>query len=216
MTRDKLPDLRNDYDKKTLQKTDLHTDPVIQFENWLAEALQYENEIEANAMVLATTNSQNRPSARVVLLKDISDDGFIFFTNYHSRKARELEFNPFGSLVFWWRSLQRQVRIEGKLKKVDSKISENYFKSRPLQSQIGASISPQSSVIPNRHFLSDQFIDLEKEIKEGKILKRPEFWGGYALIPDQFEFWQGRQNRLHDRFQYRLKDQTWIIERLAP
>ena len=216
MSKEKLPDLRVDYKKDVLHKSDLDKDPMVQFEKWLHEALQFENEVEANAMVLATTNAEGKPSARVVLLKGLIDQGFVFFTNYASRKGKEISENPLGALVFWWRSLQRQVRVEGTIKKTDHSVSTKYFQSRPLLSQASASISPQSQVIPNRDYLIYKFLKTQKSIEAGEMIQKPESWGGYILLPQQFEFWQGRANRLHDRFQYIWENKNWKLERLAP
>lgn len=211
-----LKDFREDYGFKEFEIASLESDPVEQLKNWLNAAIHIPDEVEPNAMTLATVDSEGQPSARIVLLKDILDGGLVFFTNYLSSKGNELAQNAKCSVVFWWRKLHRQVRVEGTAEKVDGAYSTTYFHSRPIGNQLGAIVSPQSQVIPSREVL-DQAIDaLEKELQPGEMPKRPEHWGGYRIIPHRFEFWQGHSNRLHDRFQYRKENGSWTIERLAP
>jgi pyridoxamine 5'-phosphate oxidase len=221
-----IADLRQDYRLHTLDMSDVDLNPLHQFKKWFEEAVQSEI-LEPNAMVLATATTEGKPSARVVLLKDIEAEGFVFFTNYDSRKGEELAANPQAALCFNWLDLQRQVRIEGLIEKIDPEKSDAYFQSRPLSSQIGAWASPQSRVIAARDFLEKredfykkQFQKLDPTASEAPAsenpIPRPSHWGGYVLKPSLIEFWQGRSSRLHDRIQYSLKDKTWLIERLAP
>ena len=170
---------------------------------------------EPEAMALATADDQGRPSVRMVLFKDISRNGLVFFTNYGSRKAIQIKANACASVLFYWPGLFRQIRIEGKIRKTSAKVSDDYFNSRPLGSRISACISPQSSVIPDRLFLEAMHEAFSKDL-QGKAPRRPDNWGGYILVPERFEFWTGRENRLHDRIQYRKGRSGWIIERLAP
>ncbi len=203
-----------DYGKGKLFEGELKKDPFEQFDAWFKDAIN-EGIREPNVIILATASGSGRPSARTVLLKDYSRKGFAFFTNYNSRKGRQIGRNPFGSLLFPWHSMERQVRIEGKIEKVSGAESDRYFNSRPEGSRIAAWASPQSEEIPSREYL----IALENKYKQQfkkKSVPRPPNWGGYRLVPDLFEFWQGRENRLHDRFEYRLKENNWIIIRLAP
>jgi len=209
-----LTGLRQDYAAATFDESLAHPDPFIQFGHWFDQALDSQVP-EPNAMALSTVDSLGKPRSRVVLLKGLDEGGFVFFTNYQSQKGRELDANPFASLVFLWLELQRQVRVEGRVKKISVAESNAYFSSRPRESQLGALASAQSKVIPNRQYLEDRFLFLEKEY-EGKEIYRPESWGGYRLIPEQIEFWQGRQSRLHDRLLYQKSDQNWVIKRLAP
>jgi len=189
-------------------------DPILQFEEWLQDAIKAKIP-EPNAMTLATSSFDGKPSARVLLLKAIGEQGFSFFTNYESRKAKNLLQNPHGALVFYWAELERQVRIEGKIVKATEKESDIYFRTRPEGNKIGAWASPQSHVIPNRRYLEDLMEDFKEEFT-GKTIKRPPNWGGYNLEPTLIEFWQGRKNRLHDRIQYRFENGVWLVERLAP
>lgn len=209
-----IADIRKTYQKQSLSEADVDANPLSQFEKWWLEATSSHVD-EVNAMVLATSDKNGRPSARTVLLKGISDEGFIFFTNYNSRKAAEIHENPRAALVFFWKELERQVRIEGIIKKVSEADSEAYFRSRPPESQIGAWVSPQSSVIPSRSFLEDEQHRFEEKFSDGDIPK-PPFWGGYVVIPESVEFWQGRPGRLHDRLLYTRKETEWMIGRLAP
>jgi len=209
-----ISDLRKDYSLRKLTKEEVNTDPVLQFEVWFTEA-KASISGEPNAMILSTSNSHGRPSSRLVLLKGFSQDGFVFFTNYGSRKGHELETNPFAALLFFWGELERQIRIEGWVEKLNQKESSEYFASRPRLSQIGALASIQSEAVENRTVIEKRFQHIEK-LYEGKDIPRPENWGGYIVKPEYFEFWQGRQSRLHDRISYRIESGKWLIERLSP
>ncbi len=208
--------LRQEYGSALLDKAHVHPDPVRQFEQWFKEAIAA-NLPEPNAMVLATCSADGRPSARVVLLKGVEDGGFVFYTNYNSRKGQDLKANSHTALVFNWLELHRQVRIEGRAEPTDAEISTAYFQSRPKGSQIGAWASPQSSVIEDRDILEASTRNLEAQYAQVDALPRPPHWGGYIVRPVLIEFWQGRASRLHDRLQYTLQmDKTWLLERLAP
>lgn len=209
-----IANLRKEYTLSALDRANVLPDPVKQFEVWLQEAINAEVS-EPNAMTLATSTFEGKPSARMVLLKAVYEQGFSFFTNYESRKARQILQNPYGALVFYWAELERQVRIEGRIVRASEKESDAYFRTRPEGSKIGAWASPQSQVVPSRKYLEDLEDDFEEEFV-GKTIKRPPNWGGYILEPTMVEFWQGRKNRLHDRIQYRLENGVWFIERLAP
>ena len=215
MDLEQLESLREDYRHEPLRAENLRPDPYDQFAHWFDQVLHAEVK-EPNAMVLATSGSDNQPSARVVLLKGIKEGGFLFYTNYRSRKASDIESNAKVSLLFYWSPLARQVRIEGTVKRLDRQQSERYFKSRPRGSQISAIASPQSSSIDSREALESFFEEIAEQYKEEEKLPLPEFWGGYAVHPHHFEFWQGRENRLHDRIEYSLEDQEWVLRRLAP
>ncbi len=211
-----LADLRQDYRLQALDIQDVLTDPIKQFEKWFDDVLKSEI-LEPNAMVLATATRDGIPSARVVLLKDISEAGFTFYTNYASRKGGELEKNPRGALCFNWLELQRQVRIEGTIEKVAESISKAYFDVRPYASRIGAMSSPQSQIVPDRKFLEDAEKKFRADFPETGSVPKPAVWGGYLLKPTVIEFWQGRRSRLHDRLVFILQnDNSWKIERLAP
>lgn len=212
--RNELPDMRLDYRQGKLDESHLLDDPIQQFETWFEEAKNSEV-MEANAMVLATA-SQNRPSQRVVLLKGIEQQGFFFYTNYQSKKAQEMAENPFASLCFHWDRIERQVRIEGKVEKISEEASNKYFQSRGRGSRIGAWASPQSQIIQSRDFLEQEVKNIEDKFKGKETFPKPEFWGGYCLVPDYFEFWQGRSSRLHDRIYYKKTEGTWEVGRLAP
>lgn len=207
--------LRKDYRLAALDESEVEQHPVKQFEKWWEEAINGQLD-EPNAMTLATSTPEGRPSARIVLLKSFDTDGFIFFTNYESRKGVEMAANPQVSLLFFWRELERQVRIDGIVSKTDAAISDEYYRTRPLGSRIGAIASPQSRVIPHRSFLEEQVnIIAAKYVLEEPA--RPQHWGGYIVKPTLVEFWQGRSNRLHDRVQYTLAEGgAWQIDRLAP
>jgi pyridoxamine 5'-phosphate oxidase len=211
-----VANLRLDYKLKSLNITDVTTTPSEQFKIWFEEALQSEVR-EPNAMVLATADKTGMPNARVVLLKEFNENGFVFYTNYESVKGQELIDNPFATLVFNWLDLERQVRIRGSVKKVSEEESSAYFRSRPKSSQIGAWASPQSRVISDRSVIENNEAFLTKEYKNAFELPCPDHWGGFRVIPTQIEFWQGRSSRLHDRIQYSLdENNNWTIERLAP
>lgn len=209
-----IASLRKEYSLSTLDRSNVLPSPIQQFEIWLKEAIKAELP-EPNAMTLATSTFEGKPSARMVLLKAVGEQGFSFFTSYESRKARQILQNPYGALVFYWAELERQVRIEGKIVRATERESDDYFRTRPAGSKIGAWASPQSKVVPSRKYL-EELVDDFKEEFVGKTIKRPPNWGGYNLEPALVEFWQGRKNRLHDRIQYRLENETWVIERLAP
>jgi pyridoxamine 5'-phosphate oxidase len=210
-----IADIRKDYKLQSLSEKDICKDPLQQFEKWWNEATQSHIE-EVNAMTLATSSRDGIPSARIVLLKGFNKDGFVFFTNYNSYKGIQLLENPRACLVFFWKELERQVRITGLVEKVNAKESDEYFNSRPQASRIGAIASPQSQVITNRDWLEQNEKKMRQQY-EGKDIERPAHWGGYRVKPVSIEFWQGRPSRLHDRIQYSLNDNAgWIIERLAP
>lgn len=200
--------------REALDESAIKQDPFAQFQHWFTEAVSSGIE-EPNAMVLATASIDGRPSARAVLLKDYDERGFTFFTNYRSRKAEELAANPFCSLLFFWGELERQIRIEGRVERVSRAESEAYFAKRPRKSQLGSAASAQSSVVSSRAELEVEVQRLEK-LWEGQEVPCPEQWGGYRVVPSYFEFWQGRESRLHDRIVYRLDRGSWQIERLAP
>lgn len=206
--------MRREYTRWGLRENDMFEDPIQQFEKWFKTAID-EGFTDPNAMVLATVNSDNRPSARIVLLKDFDAHGFVFYTNYDSRKGMELADNPYTASVFYWAELERQVRIEGRVVKVSQKESEEYFHSRPFDSQIGAWASHQSQEIDSREELEKRYDELNQAY-ENKEVPLPDFWGGYRIIPDQIEFWQGRTKRLHDRIVYYHKKEGWEMKRLAP
>ena len=209
-----LQDLREDYAKGSLDIGDVLPDPIEQFRKWFADA-QAAKIHEPNGMTLATAMRDGAPSARIVLLKDVSADGFVFYTNYESRKGQELAENPRASLVFWWDPLERSVRIDGTVSRVGRATSKAYFDTRPQKSRIGASISKQGSVVPDRRGLEDEFAKLDAQY--GEAVPLPDFWGGYLVRPTAIEFWQGRRSRVHDRLRYRRDAAgAWVIERLAP
>lgn len=206
--------LRKEYKRGALLENDAGTDPVALFAAWLQTAVD-SGLREPNAMTLATASPDGRPSARVVLLKSFDDRAFVWFTNYESRKGRELASNPFAALVFWWGDLERQVRIEGAVEQTSAAESDAYYHSRPLGARLGAWVSAQSSVIPDRSVLENRLQELTACYAESSP-ERPPFWGGYRLIPDTFEFWQGGVHRLHDRLVYRRSGQQWQMQRLSP
>lgn len=215
MEKEQLESMRKDYRLASLDEHDVAASPLVQFERWFNEMLTSDVE-EPSAMTLATASSDGRVSARIVLLKGVDEQGFYFYTNYESRKGRQIGENPFGALVFFWKELERQVRVEGSITRVPADRSTAYFQSRPEMSKIGACISPQSQVIPDRSFL-EQRIEIFQRQQKGKPIQRPDHWGGYRLYPERVEFWQGRANRLHDRILYgRQADHSWQISRLAP
>ena len=210
-----IADIRKEYKLQTLSEKDNHKNPFGQYEKWWQEAIHSGVE-EPNAMTLATASADAMPDARIVLLKGFDDRGFTFFTNYHSAKGQQLLENPRASLVFFWKELERQVRISGLVSLSPSTVSDEYFKSRPEGSRIGAWASPQSETIESREWLEEK----EKAFHEewtGRPIERPEYWGGYTVKPVSIEFWQGRPSRLHDRLRYSLQNNgSWKIERLAP
>ena len=207
-----IAELREEYRRARLDEGDIARDPFEQFNRWFDDAVKAEHPM-LNAMTLATVSAEGRPSARIVLLKGVDNGGFVFYTNYKSRKGRELTANPSAALVFYWSELEREVRIDGRIKKVTAAESDAYFASRPLGSRHAAIASPQSEVVADRAVLEARFAEAEKT---GDQPPRPAHWGGYRLIPDEIEFWQGRPNRLHDRVLYARKARSWTIARLAP
>ncbi|MCI0708327.1 MAG: pyridoxamine 5'-phosphate oxidase [Ignavibacteriae bacterium] len=209
-----LAKLRREYLHKGLDESELDADPFVQFRHWLDEAIAAPF-LEPTAMTLATATKDGKPSARVVLLKKVDDRGFVFFTNYESRKGEELSENPNASLLFYWDALERQVRIEGTIERVSKEESKAYFDERPFASRIAATISQQSRVVRSREELEKKFDELAMRYK-GEIVPLPSFWGGFRVLPGLFEFWQGRENRLHDRFRYSRGAHGWRIERLSP
>lgn len=209
-----LFDIRRDFSLKTLDEKDVLSNPIDMFERWFNEAVAAEA-LEPNAMNLATATPDGKPSSRIVLLKQIKPEGFVFFTNYESKKGRQIAHNKYCALNFVWHELERQVRIEGIAEKITDEESDEYFKVRPTKSKLGAWVSPQSEIIPDRSYLEKLIINYESKFKE-VIITRPKNWGGYIVKPNLIEFWQGRSNRLHDRIQYILENNTWKIARLAP
>jgi pyridoxamine 5'-phosphate oxidase len=210
-----VADVRREYAREGLRRRDLAADPIEQFLKWLGEAkAAYPNDF--TTMVLATADRSGRPSARVVLLKACDERGFVFYTNYGSRKGLELEENPRASLAFYWQAFDRQVRVEGQVVKIAREESEIYFRSRPLGARIGAWVSRQSEVVAKREELETAV--REAEVRFGESVPCPEDWGGYRVVPDEIEIWQGRENRLHDRFRYRREPAggAWTIDRLSP
>lgn len=210
-----IADIRTNYCKQELTEESVAKDPVVQFKVWLEEAITAAVE-EPTAFVISTVNPEGKPSARVVLLKEVNERGFVFFTNYNSRKGQELAQNPYACFTFFWAELERQVRIEGKVQKVPENISDAYFHSRPKGSQIGAWASPQSQVISSREVLQQADQKYSNEFADLNEVPRPEHWGGYILEPTRIEFWQGRPNRLHDRIVFELENGKWHTSRLAP
>lgn len=215
LSNETIQNLRQEYRSATLSEKEVAPDPISQFSKWFSEALA-SSLTEPNAMTLATATADGKPSARIMLLKGFEDKGFVFYTNYLSRKGQEITKNPVAALVFFWQELERQVRIEGILEKIDEKESEKYFHSRPRGSQIGAHASPQSREISGRDVLQKNLQQLEEKYKEGVEIPKPPHWGGYIVKPTFVEFWQGGQGRLHDRIAYRLENNHWNIIRLAP
>ncbi len=209
-----IADLRKDYSRATLTETEVDPDPTVQFATWFRQAMEA-GIPEANAMSVATVGADGRPSSRILLIKEFNRDGFTWFTNYHSRKGRDLEVHPYAALLFHWIELERQVRIEGRVEKLASQQNDAYFQSRPLNSRLGALASDQSETIASREMLEQRFA--QAEASHGDQPVRPAHWGGYRLIPDRIEFWQGRPSRLHDRILYtRQQDGAWHRERLQP
>jgi len=209
-----ISELRRDYSLASLDRGDVVDEPMAQFRRWFDDARKAQL-VEPNAMTLATVGPSGRPSARIVLLKAAEADGFVFFTNYESRKGPELDAGGSAALVFLWKEIERQVRIEGRVHRVSRQESEAYFRTRPLGSRLGAWASPQSSVIADRAWLERAYADAESRFTGEEVPCPPE-WGGYRVVPDEVEFWQGRQSRLHDRLRYRRDGTCWVIERLAP
>ena len=209
-----IADLRLNYTRQSLLEADIHPNPIQQFQAWFDQAVEA-NLLEPNAMTLATASPNGTPSARIVLLKGVDQRGFVFYTNYNSQKGQELAANPQAALVFLWGELERQVRVAGAVEKIADQETEAYFNSRPHSSQLGAWASDQSCVIPNREGLEQRLTDLTEQYQD-QAVPRPLHWGGFRVIPQEIEFWQGRPSRLHDRLRYRLEADHWIVERLSP
>ncbi|MGH2414713.1 MAG: pyridoxamine 5'-phosphate oxidase [Microcystaceae cyanobacterium] len=210
-----IADLRQNYTRAEFSETEADSNPFGQFKRWFGEAVSAQL-LEPNAMTLATMTPQGNPSARIVLLKDFDERGFVFYTNYESDKGQQLAHHPRAALVFWWAELERQVRIEGRVEKVSPQESDAYFSSRPFDSQLGAWVSNQSQVIDSRERLEQRLAQLQQKYTHQRV-PRPPHWGGFRVIPITFEFWQGRPSRLHDRLRYRqVEDDSWIKERLSP
>lgn len=210
-----IADIRKDYQLQSLLESDIEKNPIEQFSKWWNQAIESQID-EVNAMTLATVDNNLKPSARIVLLKDFDENGFVFFTNYNSKKGLDMLNNKNVALVFFWKELERQVRIEGTVEKVSEAVSDDYFNSRPEMSRIGAWASPQSKIIDSREILEKKFQTYKTEF-EKKEINRPPHWGGYVVKPESIEFWQGRSSRLHDRMVYeKAGDNEWRINRLAP
>ena len=210
-----LEDLCEEYRLGELTEANCDSNPIVQFENWMKHA-QAADLKEPNAMTVSTATPNGHPSARIVLLKEVSPNGFVFYTNYESRKGQELAANPYAALTFYWAELERQVRIEGAVTRVSPEQSEAYFRVRPRKSRLGAVVSNQSGVIPSRRFLEERMAALEARYADSDDIPRPEHWGGYCVQPETIEFWQGRRSRLHDRIRYTRHGENWIVERLSP
>ena len=214
LTKEMIQSLRQDYRSAALNDNDADKNPIKQFEKWFAAAVEAQI-YEPNVMTLATADKSGKPNARIVLLKGFDENGFSFYTNYLSQKGKELKKNPLACLVFFWPELERQIRIEGKIEKLSKEASEQYFHTRPIGSQIGAIVSPQSQVIADRKILEKRVEELTNQY-EGKTIPKPAHWGGYIVKPTSIEFWQGRTSRLHDRIKYDLINGKWQTNRLAP
>jgi len=210
-----VADLRKDYTFQGLSETDAEENPFRQFQSWFTQALSAQLP-EPNAMTVATVNDKGQPRARMVLLKDFDERGFVFYTNYNSHKGQDIVANPHAAIVFWWAELERQVRISGRVDFLSDQESDEYFHSRPVNSQLGAWTSDQSQVIPSRDVLEQRLLELQHKY-ENQQIPRPSHWGGLRVIPAEIEFWQGRPSRLHDRLLYRRQaDESWQIVRLSP
>lgn len=214
LNNEEIANLRRTWSLKELDESNVSKSPFEQFSVWMKEAIDAQI-LDPNSMTIATADKNGVPSARIVLLKSIDEKGLIFFTNYESRKGRDLVENPKGSVVFFWKELERQLRVAGTVEKISKKESEEYFVTRPYESQIGALASKQSSEIPDRKSLEVKFAEIKNRYPENKV-PLPDFWGGFRIIPNRFEFWQGRPNRLHDRIAYLKEKNEWRIVRLAP
>ncbi len=213
--RERIQTVRQSYERAELTEDQADSNPFHQLERWLQEAMEAQL-IEPNAMCLATVDSEGHPDARFVLLRGLDERGLVFYTNEQSAKGRQLNDCPYATLVFWWGALERQVRVQGRVEKVSAEEADAYFATRPRGHQLSAWVSQQSSVVPSREWLEARLAEVERQF-EGKPVPRPPYWVGYRVVPDRFEFWQGRPNRLHDRLRYtRQPDGSWLIERLAP
>jgi len=210
---DDIQKRRHEYSLKQLNEQDADSSPFVLFDTWFKMALDADLP-DANALTLATVNSEGRPAARILLLKDYSEEGYCFFTNYNSKKGQDLLQTPYGAMVFFWPQLEKQIRIEGKIERLSPKQSDQYFMARPVGSRRAAAVSPQSTILKNRSELEEAIERFKSEF--GDRFNRPDFWGGYKLVPDKFEFWQGRESRLNDRIEYVLKEKNWSFHRLAP
>ena len=210
-----LEDIRKDYHWGALEEDKVAGNPFKQFTTWYEQYTTFDV-LDSTAMIVSTVGNDGIPRTRVVLLKEMNDEAFIFYTNYHSQKAKAIEENDYVSLLFFWPEMERQIRIVGHAKKVTEEKSRDYFNKRPFESRVSAIISPQSEVVPNREYLENKFFEFLKDHTEDEELDKPPYWGGIAVHPFEFEFWQGRVSRLHDRLRYKLVDGNWIIERLAP
>lgn len=210
-----VSDLRKEYRRATLDESDVAPDPMLQFRDWFDEAIA-RNLPEPNAMTLATATREGRPSSRIVLLKGFDQRGFVFYTNYLSRKGREIQENPFASLTFFYPTMERQIRVEGPVQRISAEDSDAYFASRPLGSRLGALASHQSQVVSDRSVLDSRLAELEALAAAAEPIARPEHWGGFRVYPEAIEFWQGRPNRLHDRLRYLREGDSWRLDRLEP
>lgn len=211
---DEIANIRREWSSRKLDESNVSSNPFGQFSEWMREAIDADI-LDPNAMTLATADKSGVPSARIVLLKSIDEKGLVFYTNYESKKAKDLLENPRASVVLFWKELERQIRVIGTVEKISQKESEEYFTTRPYESQIGAWASKQSSELKGRELLEKKFAEIKSKYPEGKV-PLPEFWGGFRIIPEQFEFWQGRPSRLHDRIAYFKENGKWKIIRLAP
>ncbi len=211
----KIVSLRKEYSSAFLNEEDVNHNPFKQFELWMHQAVEAEI-LEPNAMTVSSVSSEGKPSSRIVLLRGFDENGFVFYTNYNSHKGQDMAQNKYACLNFFWPELERQIRIEGSIAKIDQQTSTNYFHSRPRESQIGAWASIQSAVIANRKVVEDAFIYYTEKFKDLELIPKPEHWGGYNIKPTSIEFWQGRPSRLHDRLRYTEVNGAWNIERLSP
>lgn len=211
----KIVSLRKEYSSAFLNEEDVNHNPFKQFELWMHQAVEAEI-LEPNAMTVSSVSSEGKPSSRIVLLRGFDENGFVFYTNYNSHKGHDMAQNKYACLNFFWPELERQIRIEGSIAKIDQQISTNYFHSRPRESQIGAWASIQSAVIANRKVVEDAFAHYTEKFKDLEEIPKPEHWGGYNIKPTSIEFWQGRPSRLHDRLRYTEVNGAWKIERLSP
>jgi pyridoxamine 5'-phosphate oxidase len=211
----KIVSLRKEYSSAFLNEDDVNQNPFKQFELWMHQAVEAEI-LEPHAMTVSTVSSEGKPSSRIVLLRGFDENGFVFYTNYNSHKGNDMAQNKYACLNFFWPELERQIRIEGSIAKIDQQISTNYFHSRPRESQIGAWASAQSAVIANRKVVEDAFLHYTEKFKHLELIPKPENWGGYNIKPSSIEFWQGRPSRLHDRLKYTDSNGVWKIDRLSP